>query len=209
MLTISTSSNPGSVSLQMGARQEHRSLGSMHSENLFPTLEELGVQLQDLQLIAVDLGPGGFTGLRVATNFAKTVSYSLGTPLFAISSFDLLAKQSLGEGVLCMNAFQESLYLAKCSDGRVASPVAVHSFNHLDPSWSAIPNWWGTGFEAMPEALQAQISKFHSVAPSAKTLLELALASSPDTWTKDWKSLQPLYFKGSAAEEKAIKSTRN
>ena len=46
-----------------------------HSEHITKSLQPLTPYFRQLNFIAVDIGPGRFTGIRVAVNFAKTLSY--------------------------------------------------------------------------------------------------------------------------------------
>jgi tRNA threonylcarbamoyladenosine biosynthesis protein TsaB len=66
-----------------------------HVEVLHPTIERLlreqGLRLRDLEAIAVDLGPGLFTGLRVGIAAAKTLACSLELALIGVSSLEILA----------------------------------------------------------------------------------------------------------------------
>jgi tRNA threonylcarbamoyladenosine biosynthesis protein TsaB len=50
-----------------------------------------GIQLRDLQGIAVGIGPGSFTGLRVGIAYAKGLILALGCALIGIPTFDCLA----------------------------------------------------------------------------------------------------------------------
>ena len=53
-------------------------------------LAEGGLSLSQLKGLAVGTGPGGFTGLRIAISFAKSLAQGLDLPLAGVSSFDLL-----------------------------------------------------------------------------------------------------------------------
>ncbi len=53
-------------------------------------LEASGLRLRELDRIAVGIGPGSFTGVRIAVAYAKSLAYGSGVPLVGISSYDAL-----------------------------------------------------------------------------------------------------------------------
>lgn len=57
-------------------------------------LERAGLRLADLDRIAVGLGPGSFTGVRIAVSYAKSLAYGSGRPLVGISSYDALEPEA-------------------------------------------------------------------------------------------------------------------
>ena len=69
--------------------------GRRHAEQLAPAIEylcrELDVELDRLSGIAVGLGPGLFTGLRVGITTAKTMAQALRVPVVGVASLDLIA----------------------------------------------------------------------------------------------------------------------
>jgi tRNA threonylcarbamoyladenosine biosynthesis protein TsaB len=76
--------------------------GRRHGETLAPAIRALtsltGVRLDDVSLVAVDHGPGLFTGLRVGVATAKALGSALAVPVVACSSLDLLAHPHRGRG---------------------------------------------------------------------------------------------------------------
>jgi tRNA threonylcarbamoyladenosine biosynthesis protein TsaB len=58
-------------------------------------LKELNITAKDLSAIAINKGPGSYTGLRIGTSFAKGICYALNIPLIAIDSLEILAKDFL------------------------------------------------------------------------------------------------------------------
>ncbi len=69
--------------------------GRAHAELLVPAIEEVcavsGCTIADVDHIAVDVGPGLFTGLRVGVATAKALAQALGLGIVGISSLDILA----------------------------------------------------------------------------------------------------------------------
>lgn len=69
--------------------------GRRHAESLAPAIEHLcqqsGIGLDHVGAIAVDIGPGLFTGLRVGVATGKALAAALGIPMVGLTSLDLLA----------------------------------------------------------------------------------------------------------------------
>ncbi len=69
--------------------------GRRHAEILTPAIEftcrQADVELAELGCIAVDVGPGLFTGMRVGLAAAKALAQALRIPMIGITSLDLLA----------------------------------------------------------------------------------------------------------------------
>jgi tRNA threonylcarbamoyladenosine biosynthesis protein TsaB len=69
--------------------------GPRHSEVLAPGIEfickQARIDLQEVTVVAVDIGPGLFTGLRVGIATAKAIAQALRVPMIGLPSLDLLA----------------------------------------------------------------------------------------------------------------------
>ncbi len=72
-------------------------VGTHHAERLLPmirdALEEAGMGLRDIDGIAVSIGPGSFTGLRIGLSTAKSLCWSAGLPLVAVPTLEAMAAQ--------------------------------------------------------------------------------------------------------------------
>jgi tRNA threonylcarbamoyladenosine biosynthesis protein TsaB len=104
-----------------------------HGEQLAPLIEaaltQVGAVRQDLTAIAVGVGPGPFTGLRVGLVTARTLGFVLEIPVYGVCSLDVLAVEAapaLGTPfVVATDARRKEVYLASYdADGaRLDGPV--------------------------------------------------------------------------------------
>ena len=71
----------------------HSARDRRHAESLTPQIEfvckQARVELSEIGVVAVDIGPGLFTGLRVGITSALALAYGLGVPMIGVSSLDL------------------------------------------------------------------------------------------------------------------------
>jgi tRNA threonylcarbamoyladenosine biosynthesis protein TsaB len=73
----------------------HTARGRRHAEILTPAIEfmceQARISIKEVSCVAVDVGPGLFTGLRVGIAAAKATALALNVPMIGFSSLDLLA----------------------------------------------------------------------------------------------------------------------
>jgi tRNA threonylcarbamoyladenosine biosynthesis protein TsaB len=99
MLVIDTATREGVVGLADAEgnllASETWTTGHRHGEELLSRLDraltQLGATAQSIGSIAVGIGPGSFTGLRIGLATAKTLAYGLGVPLVGVSTTHALA----------------------------------------------------------------------------------------------------------------------
>jgi len=106
LLAIDTSSAWCSVALSTGSEQpllRHEKLSSAASQHLLPwidaLLQEAKLELQDLDAIAVNIGPGAFTGVRLGLAVTQGLALSANLPVIPVMSLDAIAAQFHQSGI--------------------------------------------------------------------------------------------------------------
>ena len=132
LLAFDTATPLVTVALHDGERVvvEHSSEQPMkHGVLLAPlialSLEDAGIVRQDLTAIAVGVGPGPFTGLRVGVVTARTLGFVLDVPVYGVCSLDAIALQVVETSapessfLVATDARRKEVYLASyAADGR-------------------------------------------------------------------------------------------
>lgn len=119
VLTLNTSSAKCSVALKHGGQLIERESAALRqsAQRVLPMVSELlneaGIALGDLDLIAVVAGPGSFTGVRIGIAVAQGLGMSAAVPVVPLSSLALMAMACACEQVLVSEqARDEELYFA-------------------------------------------------------------------------------------------------
>lgn len=220
ILAVTTSSPRAGLALLQGSRVTHALEHSRlrgHSEWLHPALieilEKAKLSPEDITHLAVDQGPGSFTGIRVGFNLVKTLAFTLNLPVFLAPSLEILLYRTPPGTVALTNAFRRMVYCArKLPDETIPAPQALTLGQLSD--WlkeSPIPKVVGDGPSAIPplsemlKDLGLKLPDESNYYPEATTLAFFSQENlnNSQRWTKDWKSILPLYLRASEAEENA------
>ena len=175
-------------------------------------LRETGVSPDELDAVAVGMGPGSYTGLRIGVSFAKGLCYGLQIPLVAIGSLDALAEVAIEDneaGILDVEAWDDAV-LCPMVDARrmevytrlytvAGEPLSDVKAEVVDETTFAdvrrdkqlviFGNGAAKCCESMPDAT------FVEVAPSARGLARLAERRLQAGQTEDIAYFEPFYLK--------------
>ena len=214
--------HPGS---SVGAAGDLAGLKSNHAEILLPLIESVMVEgrvtLAQVSGIAVAIGPGSFTGLRIGLSTVKGLAYGWNTPVVAVST--LLAQAArVGEfdGVICalLDARKNEVYAAlfrkrKDSLTRLTEDFLAPVGSVIDRVRSTVGGLpcllIGDGARRYETLLQdsldggARLCAEDSVASCAAAVARLGMERLRNSESDDLGQLAPVYLRPSEAEAKA------
>ncbi|MBI4604279.1 MAG: tRNA (adenosine(37)-N6)-threonylcarbamoyltransferase complex dimerization subunit type 1 TsaB [Planctomycetes bacterium] len=159
-LAIETSSVRGSLALfEEGAcrREVLFPEGLIHGREITVRLEELlrleGLEARSLEAIAVSVGPGSYTGIRVGVTAAKTLAYCLRIPVVSESSLRVIAANAASGDplrvVAALDGRQGFLFWAAFSAARGSTgEIAV---GRLTPDAASEPGTLAGALGVLPE----------------------------------------------------------
>lgn len=116
-------------------------VATTHSQRLLKQLEQIredvGLEWPELAGLAVSLGPGSFTGLRIGLSVAKGLALAVGLPLLGVSTLDGLARQvvALPGTRVCalLDARKQEVYASLYECGANGLPVRTGANQVLRP----------------------------------------------------------------------------
>ena len=174
---------------------------NIHSEKLMEMISTLfnnaDVQLKDLSHIAVSIGPGSFTGLRIGLSVAKGLAYGADIPLVPVPNFDALALQISNY----LGANDKFIIANKAS----MSELYVGNYQVTENYFERIDEVSLVGSEEFKKSLHesdilfGNISQKKSIhilsSPSAVFVAKWSYIFGKDLVTYDYDFLEPNYLK--------------
>lgn len=221
VLAIDTATAQVSVAIGDGGdvRGEVRlSGGRRHAEELAPAIRQLvawtGVRLDQLAAIAVGVGPGLFTGLRVGVTTGKVMAQALRIPVIPVVSLDLVAypvRQTSRTIVAVLDARRREVFHAtyrpvpggvqRVSDYTVGTPAdLVADLEAAGDEVLLVGDGLRTHADAFVGLDRAELAGPEFAAPSIAALVALATARyEREEFCTPWE-VEPLYLRESDAE---------
>lgn len=213
LAAIDTSGTRGTLAIASLENQQWKILSeaawdkkAMHSEvatiEFENAVKKSGLELKDLTHLAVNHGPGSFTGLRVGINMMKTLGYVLNIPVATISTLELLVRReqnsSLGGAspriLVATKAVQNFFYAAIYENGKFV----------LEPQ-SMEEDGLNKAAQSCTKVLIEGRTQSFNPSTEARDLLGVLGHSDGQQRFFSWREVKPLYIRASEAEEKLRK----
>ena len=189
-----------------------------HAETLAPaiqfTLQHAGVGLREISAVAVDVGPGLFTGLRVGVSTAKALASTLRVPMVGVTSLDLLAfpaRWSDRRIVSVVDARRGEVFFGfyrqvpggvqRLSSHRVGSPDELCSeIQAVGGEVLAVGDGAIRYRDELANLTRVEVGDGSLAFPSPGSLVELAHATAlREEFVQPWE-LEPVYLRKADAE---------
>lgn len=145
ILNIDTATECGGIGLSENGKITHcieNNFQKEHASFIQPAILEIvkkaNIQLSDLNGIAVTIGPGSYTGLRVGLASAKGICYTLKKPLISVSTLQAIAQAYITQPIIPLNL---NTLICPCIDARrMEIYTALYSTDcfELKPPYAAV-----------------------------------------------------------------------
>ncbi len=225
LLAIDTSTEYCSAALWLDgavyARRVHA--GQLHSALLLPMVDELlresDLSLRQLDGIAYGVGPGSFTGLRIACAVTQGLAFGADLPVVGISTLASLAQQTDVARVLTvLDARMAEVYWAAyertdsdwtcVSEPVLSSPESVYVPDNQ--AWIGAGNGFAALEAILLPRLQSQLQSIHAdIMPDAAAIATLAAPAFARGEGIDAALAAPLYLRDKIAmttDERRLKA---
>ncbi|MBQ4472320.1 MAG: tRNA (adenosine(37)-N6)-threonylcarbamoyltransferase complex dimerization subunit type 1 TsaB [Alphaproteobacteria bacterium] len=132
---------------------------------------------KDLTHIAVAVGPGSFTGVRIGLATARGLGLALKIPVLGINNFQAFVHLAKGTGKIVLDSKREDYFVQDFSDGKLIGSPVLKTTDELkkDLPFTAV----GNGAKCLAEAIGCTI--FETTTPIAVAIAEIALTQQKET----------------------------
>ncbi len=174
-----------------------------HAESLFDGIKTLLKRakwpIQLLSGVAVSVGPGSFTGIRIGLAVARALGQSLRIPIVGVSSLEIMAAGAKTKAVWLapqIDALRGQVFTALFERNGSGLP------RRMEPETMVLPDEWMKRIRKYANRQSVWISPLKGCYPEAQVLLELSRPRLAKAGPKSYRSVLPLYIRKAAAEER-------
>ncbi len=213
ILALDTSTEYCSAALWIdgNVRQCLEHAGQTHSQRLLPMVEELlleaGMSIGGLDAIAAAVGPGSFTGLRIATAVAQGLAFGADLPVIPVGTLEALAAGCEAEHVVtALDARMGELYFAAYRFGPGAIETVMGPMLVAPDSVPELPDGdWigcGNGFDRFGERIAQRLPRVsirHDRHPEARYVATIAATRYASGERHAAEALVPIYVRDKVA----------
>jgi tRNA threonylcarbamoyladenosine biosynthesis protein TsaB len=227
ILALETSTNQIDVALFDGcllignkSSAENQKTAAVITPLIAQLLAETSLSPQQIDVVALSIGPGSFTGLRIGCVTAKVWSFALGRPIIAVQTHEAIANQASHFGAgpakkiwVCTDAQRQQFFVSSWNfnptQGEIESldPVTICDPKEFLDRVHSDDVITGEGLKKLPAAMAKDLLATKTPAEvwraKASVVGEIALRKFAVGEFADPLTLKPLYIRPSAAEEKA------
>lgn len=180
-----------------------------HSSWLHPAIDRLyrsaDMKLSNTHAIAVTIGPGSYTGLRVGMAAAKGLCFSLGLPLIGINTLELMARDLKAKNLSAeyvipvIDARRMEVFTAVYDHElrEVRAPYALivneHSYDEFSGRGSVI--FTGNAVGKLKQVIRHDNVLFNDGMPDARSMTGMASQRFEERAFSDVAYTEPLYVK--------------
>ena len=219
ILGIDTSTLVGSIGLIDGQKiiaEQTLDISRQHSSRLMPAIDQVltwsNLNIREIDAVAVAVGPGSFTGVRIAVSTAKTICYTIKKPIIGISTLESIAYNlAYTPSQICviLDARRNQVYSAIFKKRDRQSPDRCQALSELLPQIQPPVIFAGSGLEQYAD----QIKTYFNLEPADSVCLanlsfgiprginvaQLGLGKLMTSYSDDLFTISPNYIRAGVA----------
>ena len=180
--SVSLFSNDNLISIKEDYNRNHSTLLGKYIDEIFYKQK---IKLIDLDAIALSIGPGSYSGLRIGLSIAKGLAYTLDKPIIPINTIESINYSVKAKNYfIVLPAYKEFCFIQEYKNGTKINDI---QFKNIDEVKSK-DNIYGY----LGNSIELNINK---ILPSSKNIAKVGYENFDNYICYDVKSIQPNYIK--------------
>ena len=228
ILSVDSSASPASVCLYDDRilAEYYINVGLTHSQTLVAMIESLlkitDTRVEDIDLYAVNSGPGSFTGVRIGVSAVKGMAYAQNKPCVAVSTLRSMANNCLAENAVicaCMDARRHQVYNALfkitggaveriCDDRAISIEALIDELKSVDDAVILVGDGADLVYSSCKELKNVTSAPLNQRYQRASSVAMIAADKAKKGETIPAASLMPSYLRLSQAERERMQKQK-